>query len=363
MLRSLIISILLSAAAVGAHAAEGNETVKINGDFRYRHENTDQEGKEPRTRHRIRARLALTATLEENLKLHFQLVSGSDEPLSTNQTLDGAATTKDFRLDRAYFAWQHIPSSLSVLGGKMKNPFLTPGKTELIWDGDLSPEGLAASYTKESEKTEFFLTGSSFWVDERSSAQNSTMAGVQAGLTHKLDGSWFRVGSSYYELFNLTGPLYNDNFFGNTPSDTLWTDDDNFIVHYANEFKMLEIFAEFGFNTQGIPVVFFADFVSNYGADTDDQGYLFGMAINKAKKPGSWTLKYNYREVQPDAVLGASTDSDFIGGGTNGKGHEMSFVYQVAAQAQLALSYFANKIDLDEERDYKRLQVDLKFKF
>jgi hypothetical protein len=49
--------------------------------------------------------------------------------------------------------------------------------------------------------------------------------------------------------------------------------------------------------------------------------------VNKAKKQGSWNFRYNYREIEADAVLGTFSDSDFIGGGTDGKGHELNFGY------------------------------------
>jgi len=62
--------------------------------------------------------------------------------------------------------------------------------------------------------------------------------------------------------------------------------------------------------------------------------------VNKAKKPGSWNFRYNYREIEADAVLGTFSDSDFIGGGTDGKGHELNFGYQIGKGSKLAASYF-----------------------
>lgn len=95
---------------------------------------------------------------------------------------------------------------------------------------------------------------------------------------------------------------------------------------------------------------------------SEDQGWLIGCKLNKAKKPGSWEFSYDYRDLEKDAVIGIFSDSDFIGGGTNGKGHRFGITYQLAKNLQAALTYFLNERG-DNGDDYRRLQADLKFKF
>jgi hypothetical protein len=95
----------------------------------------------------------------------------------------------------------------------------------------------------------------------------------------------------------------------------------------------------------------------------NDTGYLAGFKVGKAKDPGSWDFRYHYREVEADALFGAFSDSDFIGGGTDGKGHELNFGYQIAKGWKFGVSYFMNDKGLEEEKDFERVQVDLKFKF
>ena len=51
-------------------------------------------------------------------------------------------------------------------------------------------------------------------------------------------------------------------------------------------------------------------------------------------------------------------------GGTNGKGHKFSYKYQLAKNMQGALTFFTNEKNANTTEDnYKRLQVDLIFKF
>ena len=89
------------------------------------------------------------------------------------------------------------------------------------------------------------------------------------------------------------------------------------------------------------------------------------MRVGKAKKTGSWEFRYNYRSIEADAVPGIFADSDFRGGGTDAKGHEIGGAVQLAANTAFKATYFSNEIGLEETEteDFGRLQVDLQFKF
>ncbi len=126
MIRFFLATILLLTTAAGAFASDWTETVKLGGDLRYRHEQIDAEGEDMRSRHRIRARLSVDAAVEENLSLHFRLASGSDDPISTNQTLDGAGTTKGFGLDRAFFAGPTPTRASSSRAARWATPSSSP---------------------------------------------------------------------------------------------------------------------------------------------------------------------------------------------------------------------------------------------
>ena len=114
-----------------------------------------------------------------------------------------------------------------------------------------------------------------------------------------------------------------------------------------------------------MPVAVFGTYVNNIAAKTsEDTGWLSGTKFNKAKKPGSWEVSYNYRDVEEDAVVGGICDSDFVGGGTDGKGHVLGFKYQIAKNVQGGLSYFINEKNANDTKDdFKLLQADLIFKF
>ncbi len=347
-----------------ANAADSwTDHVKIKGDLRYRHETIAVEDKDARNRHRIRARIGVEAEANDNINLGFQIASGSDDPVSTNQSLDDGFSTKDICLDLAYFDlhFKEAPG-LSVIGGKVKNPYRTPGKTELIWDGDLNPEGAAFKYSRKSDDVGFFTNIGGFWVEERSSDVDTWLFGAQAGLEFFLPekkGS-FTIGGTYYNYENTVGkpPIFDSgDSFGNTVDES---------GRYLFDYDLLELFAEFGFKAGKTPVSFYMDYVRNVadGNISMNEGWLVGTTVGKCSDPYTWAFRYNFRDIENDAVIGVFTDSDFIGGGTDGKGHEVGFDFQVAKHWKAGASYFYNKRGISSEsEDFHRLQLDIAFKF
>lgn len=112
-----------------------------------------------------------------------------------------------------------------------------------------------------------------------------------------------------------------------------------------------------------MPATLFGDYVNNTAASEKNSGWLIGCTLNKTKDPGSWEFRYDYRDLDADVVVGQFNDSDFVGGGTNGKGHWFGFTCQVAKNLQAALTYYLDERKNSYEDEYHRLQVDLMLKF
>ena len=339
------------------------ENVKISGDLRYRYEMIDEENKDNRNRNRIRARLGIKGKVTDDVEVGFRLAtsepfsSDKGDPVSTNQTLDDAFSKKSIWLDLAYFKWSPKDSGLNIFGGKMENPFYRVGGNQLIWDSDLTPEGIAIQYTRSlGENDELFANGGGFWVNEVSSGADTGLWGMQGGLKHTFaDKSTLTGGASYYSYGNIngSGPLIGTGFQGNSNAGSL----------YTNDYDVAEVFGEYGFKIGQTPAAAFASYVKNTSASTSqDTGWLVGGKLGKCKDKGSWEFSYDYRNLEADAVLGAFSDSDFVGGGTNGKGHRFGYTYQLAKNLQGALTYCLDDKSNDNH-GYNRLQADLVFKF
>jgi hypothetical protein len=93
-------------------------------------------------RERFRLRFNINAKLNDDFAGGFSLASGDvNDPTSTNQTVGGFYSRKAIAIDKAYLDYTpHQFSSLTLIGGKFAYPWYN---TELTWDKDLNPEGVA----------------------------------------------------------------------------------------------------------------------------------------------------------------------------------------------------------------------------
>jgi len=377
--RYLLITVMILFISAGSIKAESwTDKFKVGADMRLRYEIIDQEESYYRDRFRLRARLKFKGEVTDDFDIIVQLASGSDDPVSTNQTMSGAFSTKGIGIDLAYLDWHPgMVKGLNIYGGKMKNPFYMPGGTELLWDGDLNPEGAAFKFSRSSDVIGFFASAGIFSIVERKEDNEASLGGGQLGLKLKFMKNFhILAGGGYFIYSGIEGfePVYDDDGFGNEIVD------ENGIMVFAHNYRNVEGFAEFGGKLGKLPFTVFGDYTVNQGIDDDDDlddedddtAWLIGAQIGSGKKTifedpiSSWKVKYNYREVQSDAVFGTFTDSDAGGGGTNYKGHEVGGSLTVAKHVTLGVSYYNNILgigDDDEELDYERWQFDFKLKF
>lgn len=117
----------------------------LSGDFRLRDEPffggpSDKSLDQHRERYRLR--FNVDTKLNDDVFGGFTLASGdANDPISTNQNVTGFYTRKPFFIDRAYVTYNpHKLKALTLTGGKFAYPWYN---TELTWDKDLNPEGLA----------------------------------------------------------------------------------------------------------------------------------------------------------------------------------------------------------------------------
>lgn len=344
------------------------DMIKLFGDFRYRHEIIDTENTKERNRDRLRVRVGLSAKVNDEVDFMFRMASGeSADPISTNQTETGAFGKKSIFIDSAFVDY-HPMSNFHVLAGKMENPFYIPSRADLIWDFDLTPEGGAIKWDTIMDQTRIFANVGGFWLRENSSPQaDSYMVGGQLGWQFELNpDSKFTLGVSHFEYVNENSQLvFSDyqtagtNGFGNTTTGASPN------LRYTKEYRINELFGDFSFMMGDMPVLVVADYAQNAGVSTQNKAYLAGFEVGKVKDPGSWAFRYNYRKLQRDAVIGAFTDSDSGGGGTNHKGHKFQVEYQLAKRWSAAVSYFRDKnsITSADELEYNRVMIDFQFKF
>lgn len=177
---------------------------------------------EDRHRTRLRARLGMDADLGDGVAAGMRIATGSGrDPVSTNQTLGGSGgnfSKYQLWLDRAFIHWGAIEGERAGLGldvGRFDNPFFS---TDLIWDGDLGFDGLAATGRYEAAKgvTPWLTLGAfpvyntdfDFSSDQaqKFSSQDKWLLGLQAGTDWQPSGrTSVRFGAAYYHFDGIEG--------------------------------------------------------------------------------------------------------------------------------------------------------------
>ena len=303
------------------------------------------------------ARPALVAKVTDTTEVGFGMATGGDDPVSTNQTLGGGGSTKDVRLDLAYATWTGLEGY-----GYYRRQILQP-----LLQGEQEPTHLgwrlqALKAPRYAGRTTCSSANASYsFIESDSKEDDDGLWGVQVGSEFAPLDSFKVIASASYIDVPAKGrtAIYDDDFFGNSSVEK-----DGEEV-YEFDYKMMNASLDVVFNVFNLPLSVYGEYVKNDDADDFDTGYLAGIKLGKAKKRGSWQLLYQYEDLEADAVLGLLTDSDFAGGGTDGKGHKFSAKYAIDNHWTVGATYFDNKTDVDlgEDLDYERLQIDTVFKY
>lgn len=351
-------------------AAEWASRISWKADMRYRYESVDPEAAVEQQRQRIRARLAMTAKINDTLTGTIGIATngGLGDPRSTNQTIGEGWTRKGIGLDLAYVDWKPV-ESFGMSFGKMPQPWYKV--TGYFFDNDINPEGFSARFSTGP----FFANAFAMALSERGTASDASLLGGQFGLTGQLGGAkltgavgYFDVGSVQNEVTttNLTPCISNPAFFGGPQGNTTVTDLAG-CPRLLNDFNMIEAVAQAEFTIANQPLQVFAQYIQNDEADDLDTGWLAGFNWGKASNPLSWEFGYAYGVIEKDAQFGQFVDSDFAGGVTDADGSVFKIGFAPAKNWVLNGTYFMNDRFIDApgatELSYDRYQIDLNWKF
>lgn len=312
-----------SPAALASFAKPGGDAFRIPGldvagDVRVRQEfNFSDADARSRTRSVLRARLRATYAIDSHFSVGGQVTTGDpDDPNSTDITLTGFDDDLDISLDQAWIRYK--AGGLTAYAGKFPNPFQ---RTDMIWDGDVSPEGLSVAYSLPIGRATVDARALYFIVDEATGGPDSSVIGAQAVLQTPL-GSDFRLmlaGAYYdYRLHSLAGADAGD-FRSNLMTGG----------RYLSDFRLINGIAALTWNGLGKnwPLTITADVVRNDGAAvSSDSGFNIELSAGRAAHKGDWRFFYNYSQVGVDAVF-AAFSHDNIGIATNYELHGLSADY------------------------------------
>jgi hypothetical protein len=384
--------------------AQEKSRLSFTGDIRYRNESFDVEYVERnRNRDRVRARLNANYRVNDTVTGILSIATGGTDPRSSNQTLTDQNSRKDFELDLGYVQW--APSAAwRVTAGKQR--WAHTRTPSLFYDNDINPEGVAVNFTKGN----FFAAAFYDWLAERALSfsntstgtnRDSIMFGAQAGYRIPFsDSVRLTLAASYMDFDGVQywNPLFGASSFGNTTSTSALVCNRSLPAGTAcltSDFDVIEAFADLTATVGGQPLRFFLDYAKNSAAEVNtvageklDTAIAAGLSYGAATAvAGTWEVGALYQVIEKDSLFGQFVDSDFGDGNTDTKGIVLRGGYTPARNWTINATLFLNQLSNDVsqnvtvfntttpalydsrvianvfDRDYKRLQLDLNFRF
>ena len=332
---------------------------QMKGDLRLRHEDVDADGptnssSRDQDRQRIRARFGLYSEINPQVDAGIRVATGSSsDARSTNQSMDNYFDKKQLWLDLAYIDYHPTAlPNLHLIGGKMSQPWVSMG--DVIWDSDINPEGFATTYKTDLGGAELFGSAGYFVLKD-----NVDGDGVQ--FRHDLRLYSGQLGARFAPTDNLKvtlgGSLYS--YDNDKDSEALAVNGNT-----TNEFTLYEGFGQIDLTGLVVPLSAYGQYVVNGETDSNqDTAWLAGLKT----RLGAFSLDYNYRDVQRNAVVGAFTDSDFANGFTASRGHKVKVGYEIDKNFSVGAAYLMAKSDASNpptsDADIDTFQLDLEAKF
>lgn len=354
----------------------------FTGDMRVRNETIDLEGQpdaKDKDRQRLRARLGAITKVNPEVEAGIQVATGnSGDRRSTNQDMDGYFDKKSVWLDLGYINYNPVQvPGLKTFAGKMKQPWMSVA--DAMWDGDINPEGFAASYKKNYGTTTVFGSGGYYVLDDN-------VDGEGVAYDHDLNLWAFQVGAGFDmgDSVRMTAGL-SVNEFGNESQPLELVDDKPVALrgngNTTDRFQLWELFGQMDVIGLPLPLSLYGQYIQNteardlvarsepdvaptfYDGGSEDTAWVFGIRTNIA----GIALDYNYRDVEANGVVGTLTDSDFAAGYTNSSGHKLKAQYDFLTNFNIALTYFMAESDAAskgvDDAEVDTFHVDLNAKF
>lgn len=350
--------------------AEFIDNATLYGDIRVRAEYRDGNGPgttagtdvdENRSRDRYKLTFGIKTTAGDfytDLALAMGGGGRSDNATFGGGSNNGVGTTKAYNdkdvvfIKRAMVGW-NATDWLTLEAGRMANPLYT---TSMVWDGDLTFEGLTEKAKFKAGSADVFLTAAQvqYLGDKKSFPQNphggtttvtNELLTFQGGAKFPITDSVSAKAALTYTTFthdtNKTTGIFKPGLGTATAAGVT-------SPVGVNDLNTIEIPAEVNFmmaNNIGFRV--FGDYVNNLSGDdradaackaqpsvcgkgNDDSAWLLGVGIGSAKDlktfesnkmaKGDWNAKLWYQDVGVYSVDPNAVDSDFMDSRVNMKG-------------------------------------------
>ena len=400
----------------------------LSGDFRLRDEpffGGPSNNSQVRDRLRYRARLNLNTRLNSDFGGGFSLATGDfNQPITANQDANQEFTRKPFYLDKAFILYTpHQVKQLSIVAGKFAYPWT---RTELTWDNDLNPEGVAETLNFALPKTpvlkrvnfsamqlpfaEIAGVNGNIVNPLNQSIVQSMMYGGQA-LTEWQLATWLKLTAStaFYD-YHKADPVAFSLQVANSASPgigllklnpgsvqnsmTLWKNAAGTVVNaqFNSQFALLDSIARFDVKTPSPkwPIILLGDYVQNTKAcanavnfftpagsassttatcnSRERRGYWLESRFGRLTDPHDLQIAYTRMFIEREAIFGAFNFDD-MRQTSNVTEHRLEVFYNAYRNIRLQFTgLFGRPLNWGTgggppERTLSRLQIDVLYTF
>ena len=353
---------------------------------------------------RTRDRFSVDFIPDGPVQAGLRLTTGEDpNPTSPFIRMGDLFQSESFQLDRFYINLRPVqffderpfdeqPLQVSFLAGKFENPYWSGSRgawrSEIIWDTDVQPEGVALKLSMPRLLPYLGLTSTTsyFIIEELNDLQFQGLTGdtylVMTQL--KADVPYAMFSFTYYDYQRLNAGLRSPSFDPASGADLEpgqpavllrsglqrtnntrlyggagaigFLDDDFQVINFA-----AQLYYPIPWPALAPEIWFYGDYVKNLSVDNDNNG--FGVTIGfrgggKGKVLAPFNLWFTYRDVDNDATLGTYADSDLCAG-TGCKGFEFGANYRFTRNFLFQIVVVDFKGFPDKENDVTRAFFDL----
>lgn len=344
----IAICFLFGVIVSGSYSSD-KSNLEISSDVRLRYEKDyDVTGKEVRDRARFRLRVSLESK-QDRFTIGARLVSGSQsDQQSPHQTFGDDFSTKTVSIDKVFVRYTH--ESYWVWAGKNSFPFWK--QNELLWDDDVTPEGVSAGLNYADDNYALGLIGGYYIIDDFGSFEEPSIMAVQGNFLASFDNVKATLAGGFY---------YFNNFDGDTISYNPLSNIDYGIVVISGQLK---------FSTQSFPITIGGDFMTNTenptetGFEEETNGWAVQGALGELREEGDFLIGAYYANIEKYAVVGNFAQDDwwrFGSGHTNSsnfKGFEVRLGYQITNQINIIARHYKTE-EILGANEAKRFRIDL----
>jgi len=334
--------------------AKWYDRLRFEGDMRVRFDYLGLDETD-RGRVRIRLRTGFTLPIAKTVTAGVRVATAEvGSVTSTNISLSGAFTLKNFGIERAYISWAPSPR-FTMTGGKFQLPLIRPAgvfRTEMVYDEDVAPEGfheqLNLVLNKEGVLRRIALLGEQWTINEVGDGPDTWMLGGQLAadlafsprVSGTITGGYFTYahGKTLAAARNTNSALFVSNSVvlrdGTVleGGKSLAPPTGNPFATFVNDFNLLNgnagITVDQVFGRQ--PLNIYLDVVHNTGAESENTGYWAGITAGALRRRGDWTATVVYSRLETEATLSIYNYSDLGVGGTNNQGPIFQVQYRPA---------------------------------